>query len=107
MEDELDQVALEWNCHRIRSTKNHRAPIGKPIMMYQVPILYDAENALISIPQDVISCLEEECTFHSTPCNEDMNILCREVISENNFNSQCEDPYDAVQLYLNLREKNL
>lgn len=74
-------------------------------MMYQVPNLYGAENCLIPIPQNVISCLEEECTFYNTPCNEDMIILCKQIISENDLNPQCEDPYDAVQLYLNLRER--
>lgn len=73
-------------------------------MMYQAPTLFGAKNSLIPVSQDIILILEEECTFYNIPCNEDMNTLCNNVILENNLNSKCYDPYDAVKLYLNLRK---
>ncbi|CAG9772321.1 unnamed protein product [Ceutorhynchus assimilis] len=54
---ELDQVALEWNTHTIRGTKNSRTPVCRPIMMFQIPSLYDAEDKLVAVPQEILNCL--------------------------------------------------
>lgn len=95
---------LEWNTHKIRSTRNSRSPIGRPLMMFQVPSLYGAANYLVPVPSNLINCLDEECVFLGTSCNKDVEDLCQELVLENNYNSSCNDPYDAVKLYVNLRE---
>lgn len=73
-------------------------------MMFQAPTLYGTEDFLVKVPNSILNCLEEECTFYGTTCNEDMMTLCQELMSENAYQFT-ENPHDAVQLYINLREK--
>lgn len=71
--------------------------------MFDAPGLYGAENYLVQIPETVMNCLEEECTFYGSFCNEDVKRMCEELISENNLLTSDDDPYEAVRLYINLR----
>lgn len=71
--------------------------------MFDAPGLYGAENYLVQIPDTVMNCLEEECTFYGSSCNEDVKRMCEELISENNLLTSDDDPYEAVRLYINLR----
>ncbi|CAG9763650.1 unnamed protein product [Ceutorhynchus assimilis] len=103
--NELDQVALEWNTHKIRGTKNSRTPVGRPIMMFQIPSLYDAEDKLVAVPQEILNCLNEECLFYGTNCDKDVSDLCKELILEYGFDTDCKDPYDAFRLYKKLRSQ--
>ncbi|CAH0551685.1 unnamed protein product [Brassicogethes aeneus] len=105
IQDELDQVVGEWNSHRIRSSRNSISPTGRPIIMFEAPYLYHCENCLVDIPAAVIENLEQECTFHTNQCDEDMKTLCEELILENNFSCSFSDPYEASQMYIKLKEK--
>lgn len=74
-------------------------------MMFQVSNLYNTEDKLILVPQNVLNCLDEECKYYGCNCDKDVQELCKEIILENRYNSNVNDPYDGVKLYINLRAK--
>lgn len=69
--------------------------------MYEVPFLFGVEDQLLRIGENVIQCLEQECTFYNIPCVETVVELCRCVIAENNLPGNVTNSYEAVSYMLN------
>lgn len=105
-QDELDQIALEWNIHKVRKTKNAIGSAGRPAVMYEMPSLYGCDDYLLKIPSFAIDALQSECLFIETPCDKDFHELCCLVMEENNLIRPC-DPYSGIDFYVTLRNKLL
>ncbi|PIK51443.1 hypothetical protein BSL78_11682 [Apostichopus japonicus] len=103
VQDDIDHVAEQWNCHRIRPLRNNITVHGRPVVMYSCPELYGTRDYLHRVePLEVLVC-REECTFKGEfPCDEDFFHLCCILMEENNL-QEPSSPFDAVTLYLNLR----
>lgn len=93
---------LEWNVHKIRSSRNSIMPFGRPCIMYEMPTLFQTKSYLLEVPTFAIDALATECTILKFPCDEDFYRLCNIIMLENGLSHKC-DPYDAVELYSRLR----
>lgn len=83
--------------------KNYEGQTGKPILLYNAPELYGAEDQLCEVENnDYIACREEIGDNRCEVCDPDIAELCRILMDENDWRNpnNCEE---AVQLYLNLR----
>ncbi|KAJ8909288.1 hypothetical protein NQ315_008197 [Exocentrus adspersus] len=103
--NELDEVVLQWNTHKIQKYRNSRAPSGRPAIMFEMPNLYEADSYLSEVPPMCLDIIEVECTRLQFPCDEDVYNVCNYIIDENLYRSSTTDPYVALQLYFNLRNK--
>ncbi|KAK9978814.1 hypothetical protein ABG768_020552 [Culter alburnus] len=104
IQDELDDTAQVWNTHTIRPSKNISNPSGRPSVMYGLPELYLTRDFLTSADTESIQFCKNECTFRRPiPCDPDVNELCNTIISESHL-SLPKDPYQAVNLYMHLRD---
>ncbi|KAK5648007.1 hypothetical protein RI129_002899 [Pyrocoelia pectoralis] len=103
IQNELDEIALEWNTHKIQKSRNARSPSGRPIIMYQMPELYNSKDYLIELPLNGLTdILEQECIRLNCACDQDVFDLCILFMTEHNYRVT-DDPYDAIKLYINLR----
>lgn len=100
----MDMITWEWNSHRIRKTKNTVAPAGRPIMMYDLPELYDSQDYLLPLAVEDINMWKTECSFPSTPCDEDIFELCNLIVNEKNL-IKSNHPFDTVIFYISLRNE--
>ncbi|KAI2647351.1 Tetrathionate reductase subunit B [Labeo rohita] len=93
-----------WNAHTIRPSKNIGNPSGRPSVMYALPELYHTRDFLTSADTECVQLCQHECTFRRPiPCDPDVNELCNVIISESQLNIP-RDPYQAVNLYMHLRD---
>ncbi|KAL3857639.1 hypothetical protein ACJMK2_012286 [Sinanodonta woodiana] len=100
---ELDNAAEVWNTHRIRSNRTTGLPCDKPVLLYTFSHLYGFDNLICQADNLDIEVCEEECQAkNDLPCDEDLYELCLILMDENDWN-QPEDPYEAVNLYQELR----
>lgn len=99
----MNTVVREWNSHRIRKTKNSVAPAGRPIVMFDLPELYDTQDYLLHLNDEDVAAWETECAFPTLPCDEDIFELCNIILVEKNLLKN-SDPYDTVLLYISLRK---
>lgn len=107
MQDELDATARVWDSHVIRPSKNDQVPSGRPNIMYLFPELYTTENYMSPVDAGDLQLCKTECTFRlSIPCDRDVYDICNTVMSEANIELP-KDTYQAVDLYLNLRNEIL
>ena len=103
MQDDLDEVSMIWNFHRIQHGRNMTEPTGKPAVMYTAPELYDAEDQLMAVDtDDVESCLNESTFKTDFPCDEDFFHLCCELMEDNDLDLPTSPQY-AQDLYHALR----
>lgn len=100
----MDQVAIEWNTHKIASSRNRTSPVGKPIVMYNNPELYDTEDYRVFVTdEEALACLEE-CKFMNRPCFDiDIYELAVIIMEEHNLELPTTAD-DAITLYINLRQ---
>ncbi|KAK9970119.1 hypothetical protein ABG768_026086 [Culter alburnus] len=104
IQDELDDTAQVWNTHTIRPSKNISNPSGQPSVMYVLYGLYLTKDFLTSADTESIQFCKNECTFRRPiPCDPGVNELCNTIISESHL-SLPKDPYQAVNLYMHLRD---
>lgn len=103
-QNDLNQVVLEWNVHRIRATRNSISPTGRPCMMFDIPSLFHGQNYLQHVSNHVLDVLSSECLYLQYPCDEDFYLLCESVMTENRL-SKTNDLFETVDLYLQLRTK--
>ncbi|KAJ0005815.1 hypothetical protein NQD34_015709 [Periophthalmus magnuspinnatus] len=103
IQEELNEVVLTWNNHRIRAVNNARSPYGRPSILYAVPQLYGGQNYLHPITMDKVSLCLEECSFRDFPCDEDVFNICVDLMSEHNLSFSI-DVYQTIDLYIRLRE---
>lgn len=105
MQEELNQIVLEWNAHPIRRSRNAGGPFGRPIVMHSAPDLYGRRDYLQPAPKNEIDfCLEEETTRVLYPCDPEMFEMCSLIMEENQIVAP-SDPYQAVDLYVALRQE--
>ena len=73
--------------------------------MYHTPQLYGTHNHICHVPAQEIIEGRRNCRFrHSIACDKDIFKLCTILQAENNWNVP-SDAYQAIDLYLYLREK--
>lgn len=105
MQRELDRIVFEWDSHKIQKARNSISPSGRPIILFEMPELYGAKDYLSKFPIQLADVLEEHCSRNEYACDEDVFHLCEDLVSEHGYRKTSDDPYDAVQLYINLRKK--
>ncbi|XP_072038411.1 uncharacterized protein [Amphiura filiformis] len=57
LQQELDQVKAEWNCHRMQRSRGV-CPAGKPNILFASPEAYGAESFKFDLPAGVIQAME-------------------------------------------------
>ncbi|XP_030609254.1 uncharacterized protein LOC115796912 [Archocentrus centrarchus] len=104
IQDELDETAQVWNAHSIRPSKNINIPSGRPNVMYTLPELYRTRDFICHVEEEHVELCKNECVFRQTkPCDQDVYELCSILMSESH-RTPPTDPYQAVNLYMHLRE---
>lgn len=73
------------------------------MIMYEAPFLYGVEDQSMTVGDNVIQCLEQECIFYNNSCAGSVGELYRSVMTENNVSTIISNPYEAVKLYVELR----
>ncbi|XP_019729826.1 uncharacterized protein LOC109518449 isoform X2 [Hippocampus comes] len=103
IQDELDDMALVWNSHLIRPSKNMNVPSGRPNVMYTLPELYGTRDFLSPVDDEQVQLCKSQCVFRLTmPCDPDVFALCAFLMSRSDLMPP-KDRYQAVNLYLHLR----
>ena len=100
IQDELYQVAKNWNLHHIRPSTNQESPSGKPDIMYFLPERYSASDyirAVDLIDLDVAAsvCGEQQPFMGCHPSFAELALM---IMQENNL-SQPKDVSEARELY--------
>ncbi|XP_072223124.1 uncharacterized protein [Leuresthes tenuis] len=104
IQDELDYTAQVWNAHTIRPSKNTNVPSGQPNVMYALPQLCGTRDFLSPVEDEHLQLCKDECVFRvPIPCDPDVYELCHIFMAESHLTLPT-DPYQAVSLYLHLRE---
>ena len=49
IQDDLDSLVDYWNDHKIRTSKLSESPVGRPLVIYELPEKYDAEDHRIPV----------------------------------------------------------
>ncbi|XP_029991578.1 uncharacterized protein LOC115420472 [Sphaeramia orbicularis] len=105
IQDELDDTSRVWDAHTIRPSSNPNVPSGQPNLMYSLPELYKTRDCLSPADRNLVEQCKSQCVFRQPiPCDTDVYELCNFVMVENQLNLP-RDPYQAIDLYLQLREK--
>lgn len=60
---DLNSVAVTWNYHQIRPTKNQNVPHGRPEVLYSMPDIYSTKNYIVSVHTTDVNLCKEECLF--------------------------------------------
>ncbi|KAK0135212.1 hypothetical protein N1851_028967 [Merluccius polli] len=104
VQDELDDTAQTWNAHTIRPSRNPNVPSGCPNIMYALPELYLVRDHLCPVQSEHLDVCRNECRFRKPiPCDKDVYSVCIDFMVELNLQLP-GDPYQAVNLYMHLRE---
>lgn len=75
--------------------------------MYNLPELYGTENFIGKLNDETItSHCESECWFLTEPCDKDVFELCIIIMEEMGL-VKAQNPYEAVNLYIKLRNNIL
>ena len=95
-----------WNHHLIRPSRNPNVPSGRPDIMYCFPQLYGTQDMKIDVDEASVDRCRQECKFRSAiPCQDaDVYELCTITMSECNLAIPIKDPYECINLYLQLRQ---
>ena len=101
-QDELDDIRLKWNTHKIRTQRNQIRPSGKPYLNYTMPERIGYIEKKIPLPHDVIEGIKPCCKFESLPCDEDVAAVATDIMGENQWDMPTT-PYEALDLYSYLR----
>ncbi|XP_031342753.1 uncharacterized protein LOC116170466 [Photinus pyralis] len=102
--DELDDVALEWNIHRIRQSRNNVAPHGRPVLMFESTEIYNTRDFKVPVAEVKRIAYQRECKNLETVCDEDLEELCKLIMEEKTLPPP-KDPYDALTLYKMLKSE--
>ncbi|XP_034339055.2 uncharacterized protein [Magallana gigas] len=105
IQDELQEVVHLWNTHRMRQSPHQVSPSGRPLTMYRLPHLYNAEHHLCQVSLEKIRVCKEECSFKG-PCPCDRFELCCLLMAENNLQPPVNSD-TAKRLYNALRNNIL
>jgi len=102
-QDELDKARNVWNRHVIRSSRRN-LPSGKPVLMFEIPELYNADSHLQTVAQQDITNAAPLSLFRDAiPCDPDVYQLCCTVMRQHamTYPRNCEE---ALAVYFLCRE---
>ena len=101
-QSELDDTAQVWNTHYIRRSREYVFH-GRPVNMYLYPDLFNAEEHIRQVDDDVLHFCRSECAEEDEyPCEEEIFELgC--IYMEENLLKPPENVDESVALYLSLR----
>ncbi|XP_062422189.1 uncharacterized protein LOC134102881 [Pungitius pungitius] len=102
IQEELNEVILTWNSHRVRRVHNSRSPHGRPSILHAVPQLFGGRDCLHHVDLENVQVCLEECVFKDFPCDEDVFHICVDLMSEYNLKLN-NDVFETVNLYIELR----
>lgn len=69
-----------------------------------MPQLYNVRDYLCPVQGEHVNVCKTECIFREPiPCDQDVYSLCNDLMAELDLHLP-EDPYQAVNLYMQLRE---
>lgn len=103
----MNTVILEWNTHIIRKSRHSICPAGRPDVLYNFPEICGSVNYETTVQLRYVENCEEECTFLDCPCSDkDVFNLCEIIVREMNL-CKSVDVFDAVNLYIALRNEIL
>lgn len=57
--EELNEVVHTWNTHKLRPRPAQYVHGGRPVLMYTVPSLYDAQDKLKPVDADEVALCKE------------------------------------------------
>ncbi|KAK3606683.1 hypothetical protein CHS0354_023245 [Potamilus streckersoni] len=60
LQDELDEVMMFWNTHRIRANRNN-TPSGRPLILHLLPDMETVEDHLCDVSEEDIDVCLMEC----------------------------------------------
>ena len=102
---ELDEVSMVWNSHRIRPSRNDAVPSGRPIVMYSLPSVYGTQDYIQQVDEDIVRICREECSFlhEDVSCDADVHALCLLYMTRHNRMMPADHIILGSELYLNLR----
>ncbi|KAF3833149.1 hypothetical protein F7725_026814, partial [Dissostichus mawsoni] len=103
IQEELNEVVLTWNNHRVRQVHNSRSPHGRPSILHAVPHLYGGRDCLHHVDLEKVQVCLDECVFKDFPCDEDVFHICVDLMSEYNL-KLTNDVFETVNLYIALRQ---
>ncbi|CAH0550629.1 unnamed protein product [Brassicogethes aeneus] len=107
IQEELNNVVLEWNMHLIRKNRHSNCPSGRPDVIFNFPQIHNSRDHLIVVEEEHLQICEEECVFLDCPCsNNDVHDLCKIVLDELGSDKPT-DPFYALNLYKELRDEIL
>lgn len=93
-----------WDGHRIRKSKEEHVVNGRPLMMYELPELYNTNDYLLPVNQDKLELCETQChSKNDFPCDQDLFNYCCQIAQAQEWNPP-ETPEEAINFYINLRE---
>ena len=80
---------------------------NRPIMLYNLPELYNKEHCLCYVDErEIDDCAEETTPKLDIPCDETVRDLCMLLLEEDGYGIP-EDAGDARNLYMHLRNSIL
>lgn len=82
LQRELNSIRLQWNTHRIRSSRTHESPSGKPDVMYHMPQLYDTQPYLKPMNVATLNTLSELLTRDVNKCSSLHTELFQSILDE-------------------------
>lgn len=103
-QEDLDQMAESWNCHRMRPNRRSDQLGGRPVLLYTLPELRGLHDQMVAVDMDkVAECQMETIPKSWCPCADpEMFDLACIIIDENDW--QCpRNGYEAALLYVKLR----
>ncbi|XP_061164518.1 uncharacterized protein LOC133173551 [Saccostrea echinata] len=104
IQENLDELRSTWNTHVLQSKTNGIGGPRRPILMYTIPELYQAEDHLCVVAESKIRICGEETREKTITCaDETIFELCTLMMEENGF-SKPRDSNEARLLYRNLRQ---
>jgi len=100
IQNELHQVAKNWNLHNIRPSTNQESPSGKPDIMYFLPERYSTTDYKKDVDWIDLDIAESTCGEQNPPmgCHPSFAELATMIMQENNL-SEPEDASEAKELY--------
>ena len=99
LQNDLDEMKILWNNHRIRYTRNAECPAGRPNVIYFAPERFGGRNGAMAIDQSQLNIAKPYCKKSSIfGCSEEFLQLVSIIMSENNL-SMPGNPDEARSLF--------
>ena len=99
LQNDLDEMKILWNNHRIRYTRNAECPAGRPNVIYFAPERFGGRNGAMAIDQSQLNIAKPHCKKSSIfGCSEEFLQLVSITMSENNL-SMPGNPDEARSLF--------